>query len=111
MQSIIKLINAKNNIERGDILKCKGKPPYEAFVDFMVIELSIDEKNAYALLVVSGYKAGLIFAILPDESVPKENEGYAISVNWLKENWRKWGYFDCPLEDVFLLSSPDSSAI
>jgi hypothetical protein len=111
MKFITKLINTKNNLERGAILKCKGNPPYEAFVDFMVTELSIDEKTVYALLVVSGYKAGLIFSILPDESVPEENEGYAISSNWLRDNWGKWGYFDCPLQDVYLLPSPDSAAI
>jgi Immunity protein 45 len=111
MQSITKLINTKNDLERGTIIKCKGKYPYEAFVDFMVTELPIDEKRRYALLVVSGYKAGLIFAVLPEESVPKENEGYAISSNWLKDNWEKWGYFDCPLQDVYLLPPPDSTAI
>jgi Immunity protein 45 len=111
MKTAIKLSNHKNNIARGSILKCSGKYPYEAFVDFMVVELPVDEKTAYALLVVSGYKAGLVYVILPEESVPKENEGYAINSNWLRNNWEKWGYADCPLQDVYLLPEPESSAI
>jgi hypothetical protein len=100
-----KLINHEGDLVRGSILRCKGKSPYEALVDFMVVELPQDKKRAYALLVASGYKAGLIYATLPEESIPMKNEGYAISVNWLKANWDKWGYFDCPLQEVYLLDN------
>ncbi|WP_143310263.1 Imm45 family immunity protein [Chitinophaga vietnamensis] len=99
----IKLVALKENIERGAILRCKGKYPYEDYVDFMVIESSDEGKLAYSLLVASGYKAGLSFVTLPQESIPSENEGYAINIEWLKSNWSKWGYFECPIEDVHVI--------
>ncbi|MEC5145422.1 Imm45 family immunity protein [Chitinophaga sp. 212800010-3] len=98
-----KLIALKENIERGAILRCKGKYPYEDYVDFMVIESSDEGKLVYSLLVVSGYKAGLTFVMLPQESIPERNEGYAINTAWLCANWNKWGYFECLVEDVHVV--------
>lgn len=95
----IKLEDLEENIERGVILRCKGQYPYEEYVDFMVIE----QQNQYALLVVSGYKAGLIFVCLPKESIPQDNNGYAIDLGWLKSNWNEWGYSDCPINDVHVI--------
>ena len=95
----IKLVDSKENLVRGSILRCKGKYPYEDFVDFMIIE----QQGEYALLVISGYKAGLTFVVLPQESVPANNEGYAIDIEWLKSNWSKWGYIDCPVTDVHII--------
>lgn len=68
------LINSNKDLVRGTILRCKGNYPYEDYVDFMVIE----QQERYSLLVISGYKAGLTFVQLPLESIPKQNEGYAI---------------------------------
>ncbi|WP_207510982.1 Imm45 family immunity protein [Longitalea luteola] len=102
----IKLVDSKEDLVRGSILRCKGKYPYEDYVDFMVIE----QQEHYSLLVISGYKAGLTYVQLPEESVPKNNEGYAISIEWLKLNWNKWGYIDCPVTDVHILfKEPPSS--
>jgi hypothetical protein len=102
-QSNNKLINYECNLVRGTVLRCKGFPPYESRVDFMIIELPQDDKLLYALLVISGYKAGLIFSRLPKESIPVENRGCAVSVKWLKSNWQEWGYADCPLQEVYIL--------
>lgn len=99
----IKLLDFDKNLERGSILRCKGKTPYETYVDFMVIESYHEELLRYSLLVLSGYKAGLTYTVLPQESIPNENEGYAVNVEWLKENWNEWGYFDCPLNDVYIV--------
>ena len=52
-------------IHRGALLRMPGGWPYESFVDFMVIDLFQD----MALLVASGYKAGLIRQILPKVAV------------------------------------------
>ena len=95
----IKLLDSKEDLVRGSIIRCKGKYPYEDYVDFMVIE----QQEQYALLVISGYKAGLTFVVLPQESVPTNNEGYAINIEWLKSNWSKWGYIDCPVTDVHII--------
>jgi hypothetical protein len=95
----IKLVDSKEDLVRGSIVRCKGKYPYEDYVDFMVIE----QQGEYALLIISGYKAGLTFVVLPPESVPASNAGYAIDIEWLKANWNKWGYIDCAVDEVYII--------
>lgn len=98
----VKLAAYPKDIERGMIVRCKGTYPYEAAIDFLVCE-SYDTAVGYTLMVASGYKAGLRFVILPKESRPTTNSGYAISTEWLIANWTKWGYMDCPVEDVWVV--------
>jgi hypothetical protein len=97
------LIEYQGDLERGAILRCKGKYPYEEYVDFMLTEYHENAARQYALVVISGYKAGSVYVVFPEESVPKENSGYALDITWLRDNWGKWGYFDCPLTDVYLV--------
>ena len=97
-----KLINYHEDIERGMIVRCRGKYPYEDVVDFLICE-SYDSSVGYTLMVATGYKAGLRFVVLPKESISSGNSGYAISTKWLIENWSKWGYADCPIEDVWIV--------
>jgi len=104
MSKNIKLIDYQEDLERGDILRCKGNYPYEDVVDFMVFE-STNEYGIYDLVVTSGYKAGLRKTILPKESIPVENIGYAISIKWLKNNWSKWIYAECPVEEVWIIEN------
>jgi len=99
MPGPIKLIECEGNIQRGCVLRCRGSQPYEAYVDFMLMEYPCGEDRRYALLVVSGYKAGLVFAVLPEEA----NAGPGITAGWLKANWPKWGYAECPLAEVRVL--------
>jgi hypothetical protein len=105
-----KLIDQTENLCRGQILRCKGKLPYEDIVDFMTIEdISDGQREGHILLVASGYKAGLIFARLPEESFP-DGESSGISIDWLKNNWYKWGYFECPLDGVYLFDNQPPSS-
>jgi hypothetical protein len=106
-----KLVNCTSNLVRGDILRCKGRWPYEKLVDFMIVETLVEGVLLYSLLVASGYKAGLIFTRLPIESIPEENEGFAVNTSWLRDNWMKWGYFECPLEDVYILENLPPSGL
>lgn len=95
---MIKLINYQEDIIfRGTIVRCKGVYPYEGIVDFLLCDL-IEE---FGLIVCSGYKAGLMFCKFPSESLSTKAKG--IDTQWLKENWYKWGYFECPLEEVLIL--------
>ena len=89
-------------IERGILIRCKGKYPYEEVVDFLLCESK--SKNCLQLVVATGYKAGLTFCYLPEESIPKDR-GFGCLTKWLIENWEKWGYFDCPLENVWLIEN------
>lgn len=96
-----KIVHAHLDIQRGDIIRCKGRHPYEDIVDFMVAELP--GREGFCLIVSSGYKAGLVLSMLPPASVPINNPGYAIARTWLIEHWHHWGYPDCPIDDVYLI--------
>lgn len=57
-------------------------------------------------MVTSGYKAGLVFAVLPEES--RFEKKPALSKVWLIENWDKWFVFTyqggpVPIEDTVIL--------
>lgn len=56
--------------------------------EYMVFDLSIYESSGLALLQISGYKAGSIHVVLPNDSCPRGHRG--ISVKWLVQNWQKW---------------------
>jgi hypothetical protein len=114
MKNIYKLLTYSKEIERGFILRCKGDYPYEEVVDFLVCEPFTLERKGARLVVASGYKAGLTFVVLPAESLPSEDR-FGLNTEWLKENWSKWGYCDCPIEDVWVLEGympklPDSTS-
>lgn len=98
----IKLIEYQDDIERGQIIRCKGNYPYEGVVDFMVCE-SYETDCGYSLFVLTGSKAGIRLVVLPEESIPVENLGYAIDTAWLKQNWNNWIYPDCRLGDVWII--------
>ena len=74
----------------GDVLRLPenydlgpGSPP----VDLMVFEPH-DEECGLGLLVLSGYKAGLIYALLPPDSL--KGGSRAICLDWLKAHWARW---------------------
>lgn len=102
IEQSIKLIDySEPNVWRGAILRCKGEYPYETMVDFLVCE-SWEMDEGARLVVASGYKAGLTFVVLPVDSIsPARKAG--INTEWLRVNWYKWGYADCPLESVWLV--------
>ncbi len=101
---MLKLVDYPNEIiYRGMVLRCKGKYPFEGIVDFLVCETS--NSNPYKLITISGYKAGLQYCVFPKESVP-EGHQVGLDTNWLVSNWMKWGYFDCPVEEVCIFDSP-----
>ncbi|WP_208910001.1 Imm45 family immunity protein [Paracidovorax avenae] len=98
-----RLLEYTNNIERGKIIRCCTSN--EGRLDLMVIELHHKDERRYALLNLTGYKAGLIYAILPKDSQPSNEEGYAIDKDWLISNWSKWGYFNYPIEKVQIIEN------
>jgi hypothetical protein len=96
----VKLIDYQNEaIQRGMLIRCNARYPYEDVVDFLICE-SIHE-HCYQLIVATGYKAGLSFCFLPKEA----ETGCGISARWLIDNWPKWGYADCPVEQVWLIEN------
>lgn len=88
------------DLERGLILRCKGQPPYEEYVDFMIIEQK-EEQRVYGLMIISGYKAGLMYVTFPKEATSLK--GFDLSYEWVKSNWPNWGYIDCTLDNVYVI--------
>ncbi|EKN4689917.1 Imm45 family immunity protein [Yersinia ruckeri] len=94
----MKLVDYKNkSIKRGSVFRLPAVWPYEAWVDFMVIDLF----DAHGLVVSSGHKAGLILISLPVES--GSTEGRALSTEWVINNWAEWIYPECDVGDVHIL--------
>lgn len=94
----MKLIDYKNkSIKRGTVFRLPAVWPYEEWVDFMVIDLF----ETHGLVVSSGHKAGLILISIPIESA--STEGRALSTEWVVNNWSKWIYPECNVEDVHIL--------
>lgn len=94
----MKLVDYKSkSIKRGSVFRLPAVWPYEAWVDFMVIDLF----DSHGLVVSSGYKAGLILISLPPES--GSTEGRSLNTDWVINNWAKWIYPECNVEDVHIL--------
>jgi hypothetical protein len=77
----------------GDILRLSDNydtGPGSGPVDLMVYSPRDDEFGE-GLIVASGHKAGLIFAIFPKTSIHPERRG--LSVDWLVDNWDQWFRF------------------
>ncbi|MEB6222217.1 Imm45 family immunity protein [Pantoea anthophila] len=101
MQEPVKLIEIKDiALRHGNIFRLPAVWPYEAMVDFMVVDLS-NADRPYGLIVSSGHKAGLILVKLPAESCLSEVRG--LSVEWVIDNWDKWIYPECDVKDVYVI--------
>jgi len=109
MPDTIKLIDHPHDLERGSILRCPARWPYEDYVDFMLIEYLWNGQHQYALMVVSGHKAGLIFVVFPIEAINQPGSG--IDIEWLKTHWSTWGYIDCPLQEAHLIFKPAPTSL
>lgn len=96
-QGAMKLVDwPEPRLYRGTILRFPAALPYEDWVDFMLVVLPEQEN---ALLVASGYKAGLIPQVLPAEAGPAG----AVHRDWLIANWAQWVWPATPVEAVLVL--------
>ena len=88
--SWISLSKSKEDVfSIGTVFRCKGEYPHEEIVDFILINYP-HFPSGHALIVASGYKAGHTVVALPAEAMYPNT--YGISVQWVKENWKKWIY-------------------
>ncbi|UXM96223.1 Imm45 family immunity protein [Bartonella sp. HY329] len=98
---MIKLKDYKEALlRRGNVLRVKGIYPHEAFVDLMIFETQ-KAICPLGLIVTTGYKAGLILQTYPEEAYAYPLSG--IYKHWLVENWIKWGYPSCDIDDVYII--------
>ncbi len=87
----------KDGFGRGWIFRCnRAQYPYEDKVEFMIRE-EPDSPSAYALMVISGFKAGCTLVQLPEECL---NFDKSVGRQWLIDNWSKWIYPECPVSEV-----------
>ncbi|MCT4708597.1 Imm45 family immunity protein [Enterobacteriaceae bacterium H16N7] len=102
----MRLVDYKNeSIKRGSVFRLPAVWPYESWVDFMVIDLF----DTHGLVVSTGHKAGLMLIALPAESV--STEGRALSTTWVINNWAKWIYPECNVENVHIIEQYVASAV
>lgn len=87
----------------GTVLRFPAVTPYEDWVDFMLVVLP---SQTNALLVTTGYKAGLIPQQLPPEAGPTG----AVSRDWLVQNWSKWVFPPTPVTKVMVIEGYTSSS-
>ncbi|KTC02536.1 MULTISPECIES: Imm45 family immunity protein [Pseudomonas syringae group] len=108
MTKKIKLVDLKDDaVCRGNILRVRGKYPYEDFVDFMLFEAQLID-SIYGLMVVSGYKAGLILVYLPNECLAEDG---GVDKAWLVKNWSDWIYPDCDVSDAYWIEMYNAGSV
>ncbi|RVW11312.1 hypothetical protein EGT67_02470 [Prescottella agglutinans] len=76
------------DLVRGDRLRIVGAPHGADHVELMIAETR-EPDSGCELWVVGGYKAGLVFQVLPRECRPREGAGL-IDIGWLRRNWATW---------------------
>lgn len=84
------LESGRTELWRGDILRLPENydlGPGSGPVDLLVYDPH-DDTCGLGLMVVSGYKAGLTWSILPIES--RRIDAICIDMDWLKRNWDVW---------------------
>ena len=87
-------------IGRGYVFRFPAKHPFEAIVDFMIIE-DLDAPIQLKVICSSGYHSGQTEFNFPLEAGKK----YALSTDWLKTNWNKWVYQECDVESVLYIKN------
>ncbi|MGJ8647181.1 MAG: Imm45 family immunity protein [Marinomonas colpomeniae] len=85
----------------GVVFRFSAKHPFEDIVDWMLIE-DFDAESRYKLICATGYHAGKTELILPIEA---RHEKGGISKNWVINNWNKWIYPDCSVDNVKCIES------
>lgn len=87
----------------GAVFRCKGQRPFEEIVDFMLMCYP-NSPSGFAIYCISGYCAGNIEVVLPEEALASGVVG--ISTAWLQSNWTRWVYRDCPAENALVFYPP-----
>ena len=75
---------------RGAVFRCLPEPGAKTGrFDLLLVEQA-EAPSGLALLVTTGYKAGLVFQALPREALDAEVEYPAVPTAWLREQWATW---------------------
>ncbi|MFR2082029.1 MAG: Imm45 family immunity protein [[Eubacterium] siraeum] len=82
----------------GTVFRFPAKHPFESTVDFMLVDYP-DTESRFAIYCVSGYHAGQLERLLPQEARGPAGT-LSISARWMAENWTKWIYTGCLASEV-----------
>ncbi len=95
-------------ITKGSILRFFTKGfQVETTVDFMVF-YPADKNCGLGLITITGFNAGDIYIILPEESLYSTQ--HTLSTEWLVNNWNKWICEASDVKDVYFIKSyPDAA--
>ena len=88
----------KTMLWSGTVFRFPAKYPFESTVDFMLVDYP-DTESCFAIYCVSGYHAGKLELLLPQEARGPAGT-ISISTRWMVENWTKWIYSECLASDV-----------
>lgn len=95
-----KLTSSSGSIlKRGSVLRSPAKPPYETWVDFMLMD-DWQSPSSFSLWICSGSKSGLPLVKIPKEATDFTHDG--VQIDWLIENWDPWIYPDSKPDQVFV---------
>jgi Immunity protein 45 len=89
---------APEEIWRGAVFRFPARWPYEETVDYLLT----DQGGGFVLVVATGYKAGIVRLVLPEDAYAARNGARAISRSWMIANWERWIYEDCGARDVLV---------
>jgi hypothetical protein len=95
-----------NSLFRGDRLRVQVKPKdgEDEVIDFMIFHALGSSFDGFSLIRISGYKAGHFVVTFPEESKPPDASG--LSVEWLKQNAKKWLPVDGKVLSVWVGNAP-----
>ena len=94
-----KLVNYHSDLRHGAVFRFPGSYPHEKYVDLMLVEFPSSDRK-YGFVVSTGYKAGLILVMLPQEAELEHSAG--VSRQWVIDNCNKWIYETCSVDDVYV---------
>ena len=103
-----KLVNYHSNLAHGTVFRFPGSYPHEKYVDLILVEFP-DSDRKFGLVVSTGHKAGLILIKLPKEA--ESNNFAGIDRQWVIDNWNKWIYETCNVDDVYVIQNYPIPAI
>ena len=101
--------DAASSLWRGTVFRFPASYPFEPVVDFMLVRHRMSPDKGLTVICVSGYNAGEIEVALPLDSVADGNPN-AVSVGWMQDNWQKWLYPGCEVQNVFFRHRLDPTA-
>ena len=97
-----KLLNYHGDLAHGTVFRFPGSYPHEKYVDLMLVEFP-DSDRKFGLVVSTGHKAGLLLNKLPKEA--ESNHFAGIDRQWVIDNWNKWIYETCNIDDVYVIKN------